>query len=424
MRYILIIVIFITGNSLFSQNYSTDDKVAILNSIGYNVSNADFNERLYQKAKIKYFEDEPDVLIFGSSRSFKINGDIINKKNTLNVGMSSAILHDFLGVYYNYMLQDIKPKEIYFALDPFSLNNCHNRWKVIEDDFESMKQLIETKKGIEIFKKKATKKLKITDLYPQKKYELTNNDSLISEIYQTIKVDLNLVNHSTKRPEKYLNELLKSTSLYDSLKRNEDIIVNTTAENLVAESKEYRNTTFNKLELYQKNNILKLNRIIFEQWYGYPESNLDDIIITHSDLNIASTKLIDGTLSYSYAFENRSTKSIESAADAFKKKQYKKIDDLNKKLFEKFLDYLIADGIKVSFVLVPYHPVVYSDFIDRGEQSISIEFEKYTKQLAEAKRIPFYGSYDPSKYLIEGRDFYDGQHIKFSGLEKLNFVKE
>jgi len=78
--------------------------------------------------------------------------------------------------------------------------------------------------------------------------------------------------------------------------------------------------------------------------------------------------------------------------------------------FTDLLSYLENNGIRVTLVLSPYHPVAYKLF--RKKESGHELAESVFRELAEEADIPILGSYDPEKTNCPAQEFYDGMHPK------------
>lgn len=90
-----------------------------------------------------------------------------------------------------------------------------------------------------------------------------------------------------------------------------------------------------------------------------------------------------------------------------------------KKLLEDFVSYLQSKQIKVEFLLTPFHPVVYSNFLRKGDYRNVLASEVFFKRLAKKRGIEIYGSFDPHKTNLVSSDFYDGLHCTANGLVKI-----
>jgi len=79
-------------------------------------------------------------------------------------------------------------------------------------------------------------------------------------------------------------------------------------------------------------------------------------------------------------------------------------------LFEDFLHYLQKKKVDVILLLLPFHPVAYKLFNDNPKCQIVISLEKYLKDFGLLNNIKVIGSYDPGRYQLGGKDFFDDEH--------------
>jgi hypothetical protein len=79
-------------------------------------------------------------------------------------------------------------------------------------------------------------------------------------------------------------------------------------------------------------------------------------------------------------------------------------------LFADFLRYLREKEIEVILLLQPFHPVAYKLFNDNPQCQIVISLEKYLKDFGLQNNIRVIGSYDPRRYQLGGKDFFDDTH--------------
>jgi hypothetical protein len=79
-------------------------------------------------------------------------------------------------------------------------------------------------------------------------------------------------------------------------------------------------------------------------------------------------------------------------------------------LFEDFLRYLKRKETDVILLLLPFHPLAYKLFNDNSRYQIAISFEKYLNDFSLRNRIKVIGSYDPGRYQLGGKDFFDNTH--------------
>ena len=93
----------------------------------------------------------------------------------------------------------------------------------------------------------------------------------------------------------------------------------------------------------------------------------------------------------------------------------KKNDSLNPdriKIFEQFIDYLLAKGIELQFYLPSWSPVFYDEFKSNPEYHYFTEMENYVVEFATTKKIHVHGTYDPSVLGIIMGDYTDFLHLQ------------
>jgi peptidoglycan/LPS O-acetylase OafA/YrhL len=93
------------------------------------------DERIFTKERIIYENDNPQVLVVGSSRIMQL-GENELKKNTLNLSVSGASIEDNIAII-EMALEKFNPEIIYLGADPwlFNVNNNQNRWKSLKSEY-------------------------------------------------------------------------------------------------------------------------------------------------------------------------------------------------------------------------------------------------------------------------------------------------
>jgi hypothetical protein len=84
-------------------------------------------------------------------------------------------------------------------------------------------------------------------------------------------------------------------------------------------------------------------------------------------------------------------------------------------------DAILSNGIDLSFVLAPYHPIVYEKI--RQSYPMVLKVETMIMDFAKKKDIDVFGSFDPAKGGVGSQDFYDGMHCKGNAIMKILRVK-
>jgi hypothetical protein len=98
---------------------------------------------------------------------------------------------------------------------------------------------------------------------------------------------------------------------------------------------------------------------------------------------------------------------------------YAEFDQNLLELFEKFVTYLVDNGIEVIFYIAPYHPVTYKQILESRKYDIVVEFEIYVRTFASGKGIQVVGSYDPDELGLGIDDFHDWVHTRRAAVNKI-----
>lgn len=91
-----------------------------------------------------------------------------------------------------------------------------------------------------------------------------------------------------------------------------------------------------------------------------------------------------------------------------------RVEPHRKAIFEAFIQLMHRDGVTVSFLLLPYHPLAYEIIINSTNVN---EIQKYFVQFAKENKIDLIGSYNPADYGCGLEDFDDSSHPKLSCIE-------
>lgn len=158
---------------------------------------------------------------------------------------------------------------------------------------------------------------------------------------------------------------------------------------------------------------------IFNKNYFY--YNLSSLYPKKGNLLILETQSYnaDGTLNYSEVYEkNTSLPNIHKIEDEFNYKfdHIHFSPDIVKK-FCTVINLSKARGIEFSFIVLPYHPnISHKRFL--GIKNKIIYFFDSLKFLSKDLGVPLYGNVIPDGYNLRNEDYYDGIHLKKSGLSK------
>jgi hypothetical protein len=100
-------------------------------------------------------------------------------------------------------------------------------------------------------------------------------------------------------------------------------------------------------------------------------------------------------------------------------RKYGRISPYFKETFISLIDYLSNNDIQIVFYLSPYHPLVYQEIKKKKEPHFVIKIEQMVRSLAQQRKIPVLGSYDPSRFGFSSRDFFDGSHVHDYALKEI-----
>ena len=138
-----------------------------------------------------------------------------------------------------------------------------------------------------------------------------------------------------------------------------------------------------------------------------------------------SIKETDGSIHYPFKKRYIKENKVKINAIAYTNKpvySLEKFIELNNddiKLFENFIKYLHSKNTKIIFFLPPYNPITYDLLIKKPEYQIINKVEKYLVKFANKSNITLKGSYNPHKYNLVNKDFYDGMHGRDIAIEKI-----
>ncbi len=79
-------------------------------------------------------------------------------------------------------------------------------------------------------------------------------------------------------------------------------------------------------------------------------------------------------------------------------------------VFEKLVDYLQAHGVRVVFLIPPFHPCLYRLCHEDAGYGMALKVEEYLAVLAKKQNITVIGTLDPDRYGFKGEDFFDWFH--------------
>lgn len=171
---------------------------------------------------------------------------------------------------------------------------------------------------------------------------------------------------------------------------------------------------------YTKENILFIKNNISTNLKGY---YLVDTINTDDYLREP-----DGSIQYKFKTRNPNFEVVKKKALSYASGNVYSIENFSvlsyKKIFDKFIEFLIHKKIKIYFYLPPYNPYTYDILMDRKYYVVN-EVEKYLNKFAKEHNIKVIGSYNPHRLGLRNKNFFDGMHaldnvyeILFKNIEK------
>lgn len=153
-----------------------------------------------------------------------------------------------------------------------------------------------------------------------------------------------------------------------------------------------------------------------------PEVVPVDMIYSNDDI----IKTPDGSIVYDLNMRTRHQELADGDAlttantDLLRLTDFEELSPYYTAMFEDFIEYLQAKGIKVIFFLPSYHHYVYWSAQDQYDRYRCLfEVEDYLKRTAEKYGIELYGSYDPDAVGLTNKDFMDGMHMRYDSIRKV-----
>ena len=135
-----------------------------------------------------------------------------------------------------------------------------------------------------------------------------------------------------------------------------------------------------------------------------------------------SVKQSDGSIYYPLDF--RSWDSEQVLAEALRQAGtmesmhgFSAMDEKCTQLFQQFVSYVQSRGVKVIFLLSPYHPFILKHLANNPDGFEGFfAVEPWLRQYAQEQGIAVYGSYHASRVGIPESLFFDGSHCKDEAL--------
>lgn len=167
----------------------------------------------------------------------------------------------------------------------------------------------------------------------------------------------------------------------------------------------------------------------FSLWYKNLRSvkkNTRKYYVTTENLVKETLKYADGSLGDNEKSRNVSPEKVYLSAieytniePVYSLGNFTQLDPVFTGQFDKLIDLMLKDKVKIVFFLSPYHPVTYNNLVKSDKYKIIVEVQRYFEKFAKNKNIEIRGSYNPNDYSLTNLDFYDGMHLKQNAIKRI-----
>jgi peptidoglycan/LPS O-acetylase OafA/YrhL len=101
------------------------------------VYTSNINERKFIKLRIEYEQNNPNIIVLGSSRIMQLGNNIADSK-VLNLAVSGASLEDDIAIWH-LVSKKFNPDIVLVSADPwlFNANSGQQRWEALSSDYEA-----------------------------------------------------------------------------------------------------------------------------------------------------------------------------------------------------------------------------------------------------------------------------------------------
>ncbi len=191
----------------------------------------------------------------------------------------------------------------------------------------------------------------------------------------------------------------------------------------------------NDFDILRSKNLLKYKELLSFDYFQHSIKTIYNPSMVYETLNRnnnETTRLSDGSISYDKIKRERSIYQTNLLARDFIKgdkidylENFNSISSDNLNILIKFIQYLQSKNIKIDFLLLPYHSIVYNYLQkDKNYHNINLS-EIIFNKIGNENGIKTIGSFNPEKIKnITDADFYDGVHLNEKGLEKIILKKK
>lgn len=138
----------------------------------------------------------------------------------------------------------------------------------------------------------------------------------------------------------------------------------------------------------------------------------------------SNVKMWDGSVLYTPDFRNLPLAEVDARARTeattfVRMDGFIEPDKSMCELFDKFIQYVKSRDVNIVFVLMPYHPIVYTYVSEYGDMYPGFFLtEPWYTNYAIKNNIPLYGSYNPFVAGTLEECFFDGLHIRGEAIAK------
>lgn len=130
----------------------------------------------------------------------------------------------------------------------------------------------------------------------------------------------------------------------------------------------------------------------------------------------------DGSIYYpvefrTWSYEQVMAETLVQAGTLSAMHGFDEMDPYWTNLFEQFISYVQSKGIRVVFLLTPYHPFIIKHVYNNPQGFAGFfQVEPWLREYAAQHNIPLYGSYHASRVGVQEWLFFDGIHCKGEAL--------
>jgi hypothetical protein len=130
-------------------------------------------------------------------------------------------------------------------------------------------------------------------------------------------------------------------------------------------------------------------------------------------------RFADGSVCYSETYKHPDTIKVASDAAITGAKEGLTLPNKdNIKLLKSLLAFFHQRGIKVHFLKLPYHFAYYAA-VNKKQDNLFNHYDTIYNQIAVERQLTITGSFDATRYHMNGSDFYDMYHCSKEAIKKI-----